>query len=85
MSLKGFYLLPHPPIVLPEVGKGEEKKILKTSTGFHDVAKDIAQKAPKTIILVTPHGIMFQDAIALAYEDVISGSMKNFGAPGVSM
>ncbi|EET85137.1 hypothetical protein CcarbDRAFT_4426 [Clostridium carboxidivorans P7] len=28
MSLQGFYLMPHPPIVIPEVGKGEEKRLL---------------------------------------------------------
>ncbi|PNT94262.1 AmmeMemoRadiSam system protein A [Clostridium thermosuccinogenes] len=85
MSLQGFYLLPHPPIVLPEVGKGEEKKIQKTMDSFHAIGKDISQKAPGTIILITPHGTMFQDAIALSYEDEIAGSMKNFRAPDVSM
>lgn len=85
VSLQGFYLLPHPPIVLPEVGKGEEEKISDTSNSFHTVGKEIAEKAPNTIILVTPHGTMFQDAIALCYEDDISGDMKNFGTFNVSM
>ena len=26
MAIEGYYLLPHPPIVIPEVGKGEEEK-----------------------------------------------------------
>lgn len=85
MSLQGFYLLPHPPIVIPEVGKGEEEKISNTSNSLNIVGKEISQKAPSTIILVTPHGIMFQDAIALSYEDEISGDLKNFGVPKVSM
>ena len=29
--LMGYYLMPHPPIIIPEVGRGEEKKI-KNST-----------------------------------------------------
>ena len=85
MSLQGFYLLPHPPIVLPEVGRGEEKKISNTSNSMHKVGKEISQKAPSTIILVTPHGVMFEDAIALSYEDKISGNLKNFGVSKVSM
>lgn len=85
MSLQGFYLLPHPPIVIPEIGKGEEQKILTTSTSLQTVGKDIAQKAPGTIILITPHGTMFQDAISLSYEDEIAGNMKKFDAPTVSM
>lgn len=85
VSLQGFYLLPHPPIVIPEVGKGEEEKISDTSNSLHTVGKEIAQKSPSTIILITPHGTMFQDAIALSYEDEISGDLKNFGVPNVSM
>ncbi|NLY43153.1 MAG: AmmeMemoRadiSam system protein A [Clostridiaceae bacterium] len=85
MSLQGFYLLPHPPIIIPEVGRGEEKKINKTSTSMYAVGQDISQKTPDTIILITPHGVMFRDAIALSYEDEISGSLANFGAPTVSM
>lgn len=85
MGIQGFYLLPHPPIIIPEVGKGEEKKILKTSSCMHFIGKDISLKAPGTIILITPHGTMFQDAIALSYEDELSGDMKSFGASKVSM
>lgn len=85
MSLQGFYLLPHPPIVLPEIGKGEEKKIAKTSESFDEIGREIAEKAPSTIILVSPHGVMFQDAVALSYEDEIYGDLKNFGVPNVSM
>ncbi|WP_160672680.1 AmmeMemoRadiSam system protein A [Clostridium sp. C8-1-8] len=85
MSLKGFYLLPHPPIALPEVGKGEEQKISATGESFHFIGEDIAKNAPDTIILVTPHGVMFQDAIAISYEDEIYGDLKNFRVPNVSM
>ncbi|WP_234124179.1 AmmeMemoRadiSam system protein A [Clostridium hydrogenum] len=85
MSLQGFYLLPHPPIVLPEIGEGKEKKIAKTGESFDEIGREIAKKAPSTIILVTPHGVMFQDAVALSYEDEIHGDLKNFGVPNVSM
>ena len=30
MSIIAGYMVPHPPIILPEVGRGEEKKIQKT-------------------------------------------------------
>lgn len=85
MSLQGFYLLPHPPIIIPEVGKGEEKKISDTIKGFISIGKDIGEKSPDTIIVISPHGIMFQDAVALAYEDEIFGDLRKFGATSVSM
>ncbi|ADL50788.1 AmmeMemoRadiSam system protein A [Clostridium cellulovorans] len=85
MSFQGFYLLPHPPIVVPEVGKGEEKKISATSASLHAIGKEIAVRAPDTIVLITPHGTMFQDAIALSYEDEIEGDLKHFRVPEVTM
>lgn len=85
MSVKGFYLLPHPSIVIPEIGKGQEKKISSTGDSFHVIGKEIARKAPDTIILVTPHGVMFKDAISLSYENEIAGDLGNFGVSGISM
>ncbi len=85
MSLKGYYFLPHPPIVLPEVGKGEEQKIIRTCESMDTIGTEIAKKAPDTIIVVTPHGIMFQDAIVMSYENEIFGSMKKFGVTSVSL
>lgn len=85
VSINGFYLLPHPPIVLPEIGKGEEKNIMSTGKSFNTIGKEIAEKSPSTIILITPHGVMFQDAISLSYQDEIYGDLKSFGVPSVSM
>jgi AmmeMemoRadiSam system protein A len=83
MSLQDFYLVPHPPIVIPEVGKGKEEEISATTSSLNTIGKEIAEKAPDTIILVTPHGTMFQDAIAISYENEISGDLKKFGAASV--
>ncbi len=85
MGLIGSYLLPHPPIAIPEVGRGEEKMIIDTSNSLHTIGKEIAEISPNTIILVTPHGTMFQDAVAIAYEDEIHGDLKKFGVSNVSM
>ena len=49
------------------------------------VGKEIAELKPEVIIVVTPHGTMFSDAIALSFEKHISGSLKQFSAPKVSM
>ena len=37
MSITGAFIVPHPPIVLPEVGRGEEKKIQKTADAINEV------------------------------------------------
>ncbi len=85
LSINGFYLSPHPPIIIPEVGRGEENKIADTINSLNEVSKDIAKKSPDTIIVITPHGTMFRDAVALTFCDSVSGSFKDFGAGSVSM
>ncbi|NLC40589.1 MAG: AmmeMemoRadiSam system protein A, partial [Clostridiaceae bacterium] len=45
------YVLPHPPIILPEIGRGEEKKIKDTSAAFHRAAREIAELKPESIII----------------------------------
>jgi hypothetical protein len=77
--------MPHPPIAVPEVGKGEEKKIQNTLDAYDAVAKKITEKTPDTIILITPHGVMFEDSVSIFYEDNLVGDLKKFGVPQVSM
>jgi AmmeMemoRadiSam system protein A len=80
--ISAFYAMPHPPIIVPEVGKGEEAAIKETSDAFDSVSKEIADIKPDVIILVTPHGPLFRDAVALSSEGEIKGNLGRFGAPG---
>ena len=78
--ISAFYAMPHPPIIIPEVGKGEERKIEDTSSACYKIAEEIASIQPDTIIIITSHGPLFRDAISLSYENVISGDLRNFAA-----
>ena len=41
MGITAAFMLPHPPLIIPEVGRGEEKKIQKTIDAYHQAAKTI--------------------------------------------
>jgi AmmeMemoRadiSam system protein A len=83
--MKGYYLMPHPPIMIPQVGNGEESKIQKTIDGCKKIAKDIKEKNVDTIIIISPHGLVFSDGIALVTEKEIEGDLSKFRAPQVKM
>jgi aromatic ring-opening dioxygenase LigB subunit len=74
------YLVPPPPIIVPEVGKGEKLKCADTINSLKIVSSEISQLKPSTIIIITPHGPVFSDAIAISFEQNLSGSFKNFGS-----
>ena len=39
MSIMAAYIVPHPPLIVPEVGRGQERRIQKTVDSYHRVAK----------------------------------------------
>lgn len=78
-KLLGGYLFPHPPIIVEEIGRGEEKGAKNTIVGVKKLAKDIKSKKPTTIIIITPHGPVFKDALAISCEERLQGSFKKFG------
>lgn len=84
-KISAYYAMPHPPIIVPEVGRGEEEKIKETSLACSKVAEEILNIKPDTIIIVTPHGPMFRDAIALMSGTRINGSLARFRAPQVAL
>ncbi len=73
------YLFPHPPIIVDDIGQGEEKKAINTINGVKTLAKDIGEKSPPTIIIITPHGPLFSDAISISMEDELKGDYRKFG------
>ena len=74
MPILGAFILPHPPIILPEVGKGEEKKIQKTSDSFREVARRIKALAPETIVLTSPHSVMYADYLHISPGEKAAGA-----------
>ena len=76
--MEGYYLMPHPPIIVPNIGKGEELRLYETSLTFHEVAQEIASIKPETIIMITPHGPMFSDVISVSSGEAISGDFRRF-------
>jgi len=85
MALIGAFIVPHPPLIVPEIGKGEEKKIQKTIDAYHDIARRVARLHPETIILTTPHSILYGDYLHISPGNGAEGNFKSFGAPQIRM
>jgi AmmeMemoRadiSam system protein A/AmmeMemoRadiSam system protein B len=85
MGIVGVYLMPHPPIIVPEVGRGEEKKLQNTIQALQTCTRHIENQKPQTVIVITPHGPVFQDGIAIMAGKQLSGDLSRFRAGKVSM
>lgn len=78
----GAYIVPHPPIIVPGVGKGREKEAIKTIDAMKKVAKEVAKDKPSTIILSSPHAPYLRDYAYLEDAEVLSGNFNDFGYSG---
>jgi len=79
------YMVPHPPIIIPEVGRGQEAPATATINAYKTIAKQVKELAPDVIILTTPHGPVYGDYIHIYPYPVLSGDFRAFGAPGVRL
>ena len=85
MSILGAVAVPHPPIILPEVGHGEEQKISETIAAYKEIARRIVELNPETIIITSPHSIMYADYFHISPGVEASGNMAQFRAPQVKL
>ncbi|MDI6603596.1 MAG: AmmeMemoRadiSam system protein A [Thermoanaerobacteraceae bacterium] len=79
-KLLSAYLMPHPPIIVPEVGHGEEKKIQKTIEALNLASKNIRELMPDTIIVISPHSYVFRDAVSIIMRSDLEGDLGKFAA-----
>lgn len=84
MAILGAFIVPHPPLIIPEVGRGDEKKIQKTIDSYHEVARQIAELKPDTIIITTPHSILYSDYFHISPGSGAKGDFGRFGVKNTS-
>ncbi len=80
MPILAGYMVPHPPLAVHEVGRGEEYKVQKTLDAFDAVAKDISELKPETIIVTSPHSIMYSDYFHISPGEKAAGDFSGFRA-----
>ena len=83
MSILAAFMVPHPPMIVPAVGRGSEAEILETTEAYQRVAREVAQLKPDTLIITSPHSIMYADYFHISPGKGAKGSFGRFGASEV--
>ena len=84
MAIIGACMVPHPPIILPEVGRGQESAIAATTAAYEAVGRRICELRPETIVISTPHSVMYSDYFHVSPGREATGDMSRYNAPEVS-
>ncbi len=83
MAILAAFMVPHPPMIVPAVGRGSEQQIQKTIDAYEQVADEIAALAPETIIITSPHAVMYADYFHISPGRGARGDFGRFRAAQV--
>ncbi|MBQ1507803.1 MAG: AmmeMemoRadiSam system protein A [Erysipelotrichaceae bacterium] len=83
MSILAGFMVPHPPMIVPAIGKGSEDSIEETIKAYEEVAKQIGELRPDTIIITSPHSVMYADYFHISPGKKAEGSFSRFNAPDI--
>ncbi len=76
-------LSPHPPIIIPQVGRGEEAQAGATAKAVTSLSQEMTRTGFETLVVITPHGPTFSDAVAIRAQNRHRGDFGDFGASQV--
>ncbi|MDU4960297.1 MAG: class III extradiol dioxygenase subunit B-like domain-containing protein [Sporomusaceae bacterium] len=84
-SLVGCALLPHLPAIISEVGGCSNEQLCSSRRSVEQVAQALVERGTETVVLITPHGAVFEDAVSVSVYPRLRGSLAAYGAADISV
>lgn len=79
MSVVIAVAVPHPPLIVPGVGRGREREIQPTIDAYREAARRVAALEPQAIVVSSPHTAMYLDYLHIAPGPGARGTFARFG------
>ena len=83
MGIVAGFMVPHPPMIVPQIGRGSEAQVADTTKAYERIADEIAELRPETIVITSPHSVMYADYFHISPGSGARGDFASFRAPGV--
>ena len=84
MAIVAAFAVPHPPLIIPAVGRGREAGIASTVEAYREVGRRVERLAPQTVVISSPHSVMYRDYIHVSPGSHAYGDFSQYGAPEAS-
>ena len=76
-------ITPHPPIMVPQIGKGREAEVSNSIEAMGRIGEDLAKAQPDTVCVVSPHGAGFPYAMGVVSAPSSRGTLARWGGPEI--
>lgn len=72
-------LTPHPPVLIPSIGKDQSETLKKTNESLAELERDLYGAKPDIVIVISPHGEFTADAFTVNISQKFETDFKQFG------
>ena len=76
--------VPHPPIIVPEIGKGQEREAAATIEAMKKLGEKLTKCHPDILLVISPHGTTLHDAMGVTTTDFSEGNLDTWGTQGLN-
>jgi len=76
-------LVPHPPIIIPDIGGAEIRRVRRTVDSMGELARQVAAVRPDVVLVISPHSPMLGGYVGIHAGETLVGDFASFGAPQV--
>ncbi|MFW6113368.1 MAG: class III extradiol dioxygenase subunit B-like domain-containing protein [Actinomycetota bacterium] len=83
VGIAGGCVVPHPPLLIPDIGGRELRKVQSTQSAMEKLGEEISNLDPDVLVMISPHTPMYRDTFTVKSGDVLEGSFASFGCPQV--
>jgi aromatic ring-opening dioxygenase LigB subunit len=79
MSIIFASIVPHPPLLIPGIGKDNLLQLEATVKSYNKLEQDLYSCQPDTILIISPHGVIHDKTFTINLNPEFSGNFKEFG------
>jgi MEMO1 family protein len=78
-------IAPHPPIMVPEVGREAIAEVRGSIDAMAELTRRIISSGAETVVLISPHAPLSPDAFVAYHSKPLYGDFANFRAPATTI
>lgn len=79
MPLKQAAIIPHPPILIPSIGKENLSLLKQTNSSYNKLKDSLIENKIETIVMITPHGQVDEEVFNVNEEKNFEINFEEFG------
>jgi len=72
-------IVPHPPVLVPEIGKDNLEKIAKTADALVELEQALYAAKPESLVVIAPSEKILDDAFNINFNPNYTATFKKFG------